>query len=87
MLRIVVVEETRELAATIEHALKQELLDAHVVSDGERGLELARDLPADLVVLDISAPGIDGVETCRHGNSERLTHTKKMTHNRGKVPL
>lgn len=65
VLRIVVVEETRELAATIEQALSQELLDAHVVSDGERGLELARDLPADLVVLDLAAPGVDGVEACR----------------------
>jgi DNA-binding response OmpR family regulator len=36
-----------------------------VCHDAESGLEQARALPADLVVLDLHLPGIDGVEACR----------------------
>lgn len=36
-----------------------------VCGDAESGLDAARNIPADLVVLDVSLPGIDGVEACR----------------------
>ena len=34
-------------------------------ADGEEALEAMRDDPADLVVLDLMLPGIDGLEVCR----------------------
>jgi DNA-binding response OmpR family regulator len=40
----------------------------HTVSeteDGETALRVVRDHPADLVVLDLMLPGIDGLEVCR----------------------
>ena len=38
---------------------------ADVSHDGESGLELARELAPDLVVLDLSLPRLDGVEVCQ----------------------
>lgn len=35
------------------------------VGDGESALALMRDRPADLVVLDLMLPGVDGLEVCR----------------------
>jgi DNA-binding response OmpR family regulator len=34
-------------------------------ADGERALEVMRTTPADLVILDLMLPGIDGLEVCR----------------------
>jgi len=36
-----------------------------LAGDGEQALEVARDHPPDLVVLDVMLPGLDGVEVCR----------------------
>ena len=35
------------------------------VSDGEAALDMARDTPYDLIILDLRLPGLDGVEVCR----------------------
>ncbi len=63
--RIVVVEDTPDLAAAIAETLSREKFEVHIAGDAEAGLGLAASLPADLVVLDISLPGIDGAEACR----------------------
>jgi DNA-binding response OmpR family regulator len=64
-LMIVLVEDGESLAASIAKTLKSEGFEVHIASDGERGLELARTLPAELVVIDVSLPSMDGIETCR----------------------
>jgi CheY-like chemotaxis protein len=37
----------------------------HPAYDGEQALEIARRTPLDFVLLDISMPGMDGIEACR----------------------
>jgi CheY-like chemotaxis protein len=37
----------------------------HAAYDGEQALEIARQTPLDFVLLDISMPGMDGIELCR----------------------
>ncbi len=37
----------------------------HPAYDGESALAIARQTPIDFVLLDISMPGMDGVEVCR----------------------
>lgn len=57
-----------------DHADNREILDARLTSagyqtamaeDGEAGLEAARDLLPDLVLLDVMLPGIDGFDVAR----------------------
>jgi CheY-like chemotaxis protein len=37
----------------------------HAAYDGEQALEIAAQTPLDFVMLDISMPGMDGIELCR----------------------
>jgi two-component system, cell cycle response regulator len=37
----------------------------HAAYDGEQALEIAAQTPLDFVMLDISMPGMDGIELCK----------------------
>jgi CheY-like chemotaxis protein len=37
----------------------------HAACDGEQALEIAAEIPLDFVLLDISMPGMDGIELCK----------------------
>jgi two-component system, OmpR family, alkaline phosphatase synthesis response regulator PhoP len=68
MARILVVEDTRELARAVQYNLE---LEGHVVEvayEGPGGLQAARDRRPDLLILDLMLPGMDGytvLETLR----------------------
>jgi DNA-binding response OmpR family regulator len=64
-LKVLIVEDDAQLAAATCRLLERESFEVAVCADAESGLERARELPADLVVLDINLPGIDGIEACR----------------------
>src|SRR5215510_2975929 len=63
--RILVVEDDRALAATLERVLGAEGYDVEAVGDGSDALQRARHRPFELVVLDILLPGLDGIAVCR----------------------
>jgi len=44
-----------------------------IAEDGERGIELARDVRPDLVLMDIGLPGIDGFEAMRRLQADDRT--------------
>lgn len=53
------------MAASTRTLLEKESFEVTVCGDAESGLEAARTIPADLVVLDVNLPGMDGIEACR----------------------
>ncbi|MGV1049779.1 MAG: response regulator transcription factor [Solirubrobacterales bacterium] len=63
--KVLIVEDDAQLAASTRALLARESFGVEVCRDAETGLERARAMPADLVVLDVALPGIDGVEACR----------------------
>jgi DNA-binding response OmpR family regulator len=63
--RVVVVEDSPEQASEIEAALRDEGFEVLFFGDAETGLAAARDKPPDLMVLDVSLPGMNGIEACR----------------------
>jgi len=64
MTRVLVVDDdvtVREVVVTYLRAAGHQVDE---IADGEGALALLRDHPADLVVLDLMLPGIDGLEVC-----------------------
>jgi two-component system response regulator MprA len=63
--RILVVEDDRRLAATLERVLTAEGHQVELAGDGMAALKRGREQPPDLVVLDVMLPGLDGIAVCR----------------------
>ncbi len=64
-MRILVVEDERDLAATLADALRSEGYAVDVALDGEAAIVKAAAYPYDLVTLDLGLPVLDGREICR----------------------
>lgn len=62
---ILVVDDEEHLADALAHNLQFEGYSTTVANDGEEGLQLARTIQFDLVILDIMMPKLDGLEVCR----------------------
>lgn len=63
--RILVVEDNHLNFKLVRDVLEYAGYEVVGAGSGEEGLELARDLPPDLVLMDLQLPGIDGTETMR----------------------
>ena len=62
---VLIIEDDTRIANWVKVYFERAGFTADVSYDGESGLELARELAPDLVVLDLSLPRLDGVEVCR----------------------
>lgn len=63
--QVLVVEDEPNIADLVRMYLEREGYRVRLAGSGEEGLELAKELPPELVILDIALPGIDGIEVCR----------------------
>jgi len=63
--RILVIEDEERIAQFLKRGLIYEGYRVDVAYDGPSGLDMARDQPPDLVILDWMLPGLDGLEVCR----------------------
>jgi CheY-like chemotaxis protein len=60
MKRILVVEDETTLLRNIIEMLELEGFEAAGAEDGQAGVELALRQPPDLIICDITMPGMDG---------------------------
>jgi two-component system phosphate regulon response regulator PhoB len=63
--KILIVEDERDVVKLLRYNLEKEGFRTSAVNDGSLALAEMRREPADLVVLDLMLPGIDGLEVCR----------------------
>ena len=63
--RIVVIDDDEALCNAVRRALRLEGYEVDVARDGEQGLARLAGLNADLVVLDVLMPVLDGITVCR----------------------
>ena len=64
MARVLVVDDDLTVREVVVTYLRAAGHDVDESADGEGALAMLRDHPADLVVLDLMLPGIDGLEVC-----------------------
>ena len=62
---VLIIEDDKRIANWVKVYFERAGFFAEVAHDGESGLDMARDLVPDLVVLDLMLPRLDGVELCR----------------------
>ena len=62
--RILFVEDEAGIAEVVTDLLRAEGHEATTVADGRLGLERARHLQPDLLILDLMLPGLDGFAIC-----------------------
>jgi DNA-binding response OmpR family regulator len=62
--RVLLIEDDPDIAEAITYQLEKAGLQVRVARTGEEGLDCAR-RGADLVLLDLNLPGMDGLEVCR----------------------
>jgi len=58
--RLLIVEDERDLAAALRRGLEEEEFAVDLAADGEEGLFKIRELPYDAVILDLMLPRLDG---------------------------
>lgn len=70
--RILLVEDEPALARGLADTLRAQGFDVRTASDGETGLDAALAGDADLMLLDVMLPGVNGYEICRAVRSRGL---------------
>jgi DNA-binding response OmpR family regulator len=60
-----VIEDEKNLSDLLQGYLEREGFEVHQAFDGETGLEAARRIEPDVVILDWMLPGLDGMEVLR----------------------
>jgi two-component system, cell cycle response regulator len=63
--KVLVIEDSRSIHTLIKSRLMGEAIELISAFDGESGLNLARELKPDLVLLDVEMPKPNGFEVCR----------------------
>lgn len=69
---VLVVDDVQENVDILLEIL-DDLCEVAVALDGESALDLIRNAPPNLILLDIMMPGMDGYEVCRRLKSDPLT--------------
>lgn len=65
MLRILLIEDQRDIAANIWDFLEHRGFVMDHAADGAKGLRMALDGSYDVIVLDLGLPKMDGLDLCR----------------------
>ena len=72
MTLVMVDDDDQDLAEMLGIVLTSAGIDVNLVSRGDEVLEVFRNNPPDLVLLDVMLPGMDGIEVCRLIRAESM---------------
>jgi two-component system alkaline phosphatase synthesis response regulator PhoP len=75
---ILVVEDDVGIRVVLQDALTSQGYEVAAAENGVKGLELAKQLRPDLVILDVMLPMLDGFEVCKKIRKEGITSPVMM---------
>jgi DNA-binding response OmpR family regulator len=73
MAGVIIADDDPDIRDLVAFKLEQAGMDVTAVGDGIAALEAVRAAPPDLVVLDVSMPGMSGLDVCRMLRSNPAT--------------
>ena len=71
--RVLLVEDDRRLAASIQRGLGESGLAVDIVHDGNEGIAAVLSAPYDVVVMDVMLPGVDGLTVSRELRRQKVS--------------
>lgn len=71
--KILVVEDSPETAALVKFLLEKEGYETFIAADGKKGLELAKEIFPNLILIDIMLPEMDGYTLNMHLKEDQET--------------
>ncbi|GAF14977.1 alkaline phosphatase synthesis transcriptional regulatory protein PhoP [Bacillus sp. JCM 19046] len=70
--RILVVDDEPSISTLLKYNLEQAGFEVETKMDGQSGFERAKEVPFDLIILDLMLPGMDGMDVCRNLRQEQV---------------
>jgi len=71
--KILIVEDEKDVQELLRYNLTKNGYQVEKAATGEAGLEKARRISPDLILLDLMLPGLDGLEICRELKNDTKT--------------
>lgn len=62
--KILLVDDEPDILELLTYNLEKEDFEVHVATNGREGLQVARQVIPDLILLDVMMPDMDGMEAC-----------------------
>lgn len=59
--KVLIIEDNIHYATVVHHSLTTHGFSVSVAEDGNKGLDKARELKPDVILLDLLMPGMDGI--------------------------
>lgn len=63
--KILIVDDEQDIVESLQFVLEAAGFECHCAYNGEEGLNLAREILPDLIILDVMMPKINGFKICR----------------------
>jgi DNA-binding response OmpR family regulator len=82
---VLVVDDERPLVELVSSCLRREGYEIHVAYDGEQALELFDRVGPDVLILDLTLPGIDGLEVARRVRAMSDAYLVMLTGRTGEI--
>jgi len=70
---VLVIEDETHIGIVVEYNLKRDGFEVYLAEDGTSGLELARKIIPDVILLDWMLPGMDGLEVLTELKNDKTT--------------
>jgi DNA-binding response OmpR family regulator len=77
--KVLVIEDVAEIADVLEAVLRAAGFELELADDGLHGLARALEWRPDVVILDLTLPGLDGTEVCRRLRSSSDAYVLILT--------
>lgn len=78
-MKILVVDDDKDLTDILSYALKMKGYSVFTAADGAQGIQRFREENPDLIILDLSLPKMDGFEVCKTIRQESSTPIIMLT--------